>query len=425
MATDPLIDAWGPYRDAVRDYYEIAGPALGESRELASGSEIAEAERALQRVVEHSQTLTEVGEAQLRLTRDGGYDRVGVRLLAAGAVDIAVACESFRVCPDRPGADPVVMAVEPQALEETALDLLERADELFGGGDGVEPEDGGSSPRGGGRGGPDRPVAPMRGGGAPGFASEGLAMEGGAPPPLAGGSLDPEQLELLTAAEGSLDALLDAALDPGFAFASGAISGITAGFHISAAAEPVARLGDLAQRVGVIKRRLVRLLASGFQKLVGASGSTAQKLVGQGLGVIESKAVGLVERRLRDPFRGLLSWLIRCDDARADVEFAIEQEDTLASAEAARIAKELRKLTDAYGEEMLWTGRIAKWLSWAAPFISTLAVHVGGPLLVVGLNALGGGFVVYTLDVRVDGHGLPARVRSVVRIVNDELASLT
>ncbi len=425
MANDPLIDAWGAYRDTVRRYYDVVEPALGDDRELASGSEVADAERALQHVVECSQIVTEIGEAQLRLARDAEYDRVAVRLLAAGAVDIAVACEALRVCPDRPVEDPVVITEEPQPIEETALDLLERADGLFGrGDDSDDPEDDGTPPWDSGRDGPDRPVSPIIGGGAQRPGGEGPATESGTPAPLAGGSLDPGQLVLLAAAEESLDALLDAAVEPGVTFASGSISGITAGFHITAAAEPLATLGDLAQRVGVVKRRLVRLLASGFQKLAGASGCTSQQLVGQGLGAIEGRAFGFMERRLRNPFRGLLAWLTRCDGARADTELAIEQQDALSPQEADRIGRELRMLTDTYREEMVWTGRIGNWLSRAAPFISTLAVHVGGPLLVVGLNALGGGFVVYTLHVRVDGHGMPARVRSVVRVVNDELAGL-
>jgi hypothetical protein len=173
MAADPLTDAWRPYRDAVRGYYAIVGPALIEDRELDadSDSEVAEAERALQDVVERSQAVTEIGEAQLRLARDAEYDRVAVRLLAAGAVDIAVACEALRVCPDRPAADPALVTAERPARGEAALDLLARADELFDDGDGTEPEDDGKEPEDGGKGGEGGdPVKPVLGGGVVWFA---------------------------------------------------------------------------------------------------------------------------------------------------------------------------------------------------------------------------------------------------------------
>jgi hypothetical protein len=443
MAADPLTSAWRPYRDAVRDYYEIVGPALSEDRELDadSDSEVAEAERALQDVVERSQAVTEIGEAQLRLARDAEYDRVAIRLLAAGAVDIAVACEALRVCPDPPVADPAFITEEHQTPRETALDLLARADELFDDGDGTEPEDDGKEPEDGGKGGkPGDPVKPVLGGGLRKLESEEpvteggglavagrrqLASEGGDLAPLAGGCLDPEQIKLVEAIDERLKDLVGNAAEPGLKFASGAVSGITAGFHITAAAEPLERLGVLAKRVGVIKRRLVRLLASGFQKLMGVSGATSQRLVGQGLGVIEGEASDIVERRVLDRFRDLLGWLVRYQSALTDAESAIRQQQTLRSEDVAGIAQELWELTQMHHDEMVWTGRTATWLSWAAPFISTLAVPVGGPLLVVGLNALGAGFVIYTLDVRVDGHGLPARVRSVAQIVNDGLANLS
>jgi hypothetical protein len=419
MAADPLTYAWRPYRDAVDAYYKIVQSAVGDDRELGPDREVPEAERALQNVVERSQAMTEIGEAQLRLARDAEHDRVAARLLAAGAVDIAVACETLRVCPDRPVEDPTVITEERQTPGETALDLLAEANRLFGGGDDEEPDNGGGAPKR-----PTLPVAPKQGDGAQGLKSGDLATESSGPAQLAGGCLGPGQLTLSEATDDSLNALIHEAVEPGFKFASGAVSGITAGFHITAAAEPLERLGVLAQHVGVIKRRLVRLLASGFQKLVGASSVASQRLVGQGLGVIESRAFGLAGHRLRDPFRDLLGWLVRYESAKADAESAIAQQDTLGPEEADGIAEELEKLTRAYREEMIWTGRVAKWLTWAAPFISTLAVHAGGPLLVVGLNALGTGFVLYTLDVRIDGHGLPARVRSIVQIVNDELAHL-
>src|ERR1700728_1589732 len=147
MATDLLIDAWGDYRDAVIHYYsEIAQPALDEDRELLPDGEVGAANRALQHIVERSQLVTEIGEAQLRLSQDSSdYDLVALRLLAAGAVDVAVACETLRICPDPPAADPIFIVEGAHAPEQSALTLLEEADQLFGGDDGA-PRDSGSTP---------------------------------------------------------------------------------------------------------------------------------------------------------------------------------------------------------------------------------------------------------------------------------------
>ena len=126
MAADPLTSAWNHYSSAVCAYYEIVSPALGEDRELVAGGEVDEpAERALQAVVERSRVVTEIGERQLWFLWNAEYDRVAVRLLAAGAVDIAVACEACASVPDRPVADPRLHSRGAPACGESAIDLLE------------------------------------------------------------------------------------------------------------------------------------------------------------------------------------------------------------------------------------------------------------------------------------------------------------
>ncbi|HEY2630988.1 MAG TPA: hypothetical protein VGI26_01265 [Solirubrobacteraceae bacterium] len=424
-----MTDAWDPYRDAVYKYYKVAQPALNEERELIEDREVPAAERALQEVVERSRALTEIGEAQLRLSQDAEYDRVALLLLAAGAVDVAVACEGLRICPDHPVADPVFTTEEPETPER-ALGLLKEADELFGG-NGLEPEDDDPDPQAGG----SPPVA----GGEVVSAADGEGYEtsraeassadlqtgSGGPAPLAGGAVNPVQYKLIGTVSDSFDALIEGATEPGYKFATGSLLGTGGGFHITAGVEPLERLHTLARHVGVIKRRLVRLLASGFQKLLASSAAQSHQLIGRavaaGEGIAKDFAQGLLEAR----FGGLLGWLVRRDDAAHPAEEAIEQANALDTDSAADIERALEELTGSYHHQMKWAGNTAKWLSWASPFISTLAVHVGGPVLVVGLNAAGFGFVIYTLDVRIDGHGLPARVRSIVQIVTDDLAHLT
>jgi len=422
MSADLLTDAWGAYRDAVRSYYEeIAQPALEDDRILL---EVGAADRALQDVVECSETLTEIGEAQLRLSQ-GADDRIALRLLAAGAVDVAVACETLRICPDRPAADPVFAAEGIRAPEQTALELLNEADELFGGG-GVTPRGPGSQSGGG----PKFPVDDLEVSidvARPEY--RGMEAGGGGQASIAGGSIGLVHSELMTTASQSLDALIGDAVNPGLKFASGLFLGMGGGIHLAAMGEPLRRLHVLAERVGVIKRRLVRLLASGFQKLVSTCAAQSNQLIGRavaaGEGIAKDLAQDFVEGRFSNLFGGVLGWLVRRDDAAREAETLIGQAEALDADGALAVKRSLEELTDSYHDEMAWAGKTANWLSWASPFISTLAVHVGGPLLVAGLNAAGFGFVIYTLDVRVDGHGLPARVRSVVRILNDELAGLS
>jgi hypothetical protein len=413
MATESLIDAWGPYRDAIYGYYEIAADAVRGDRELED-EEIAEVDRALQGVVERSQALTEIGVAQLRLAVGPEYDRVAVRLLAAGAVDVAVACEALRVCPDSPGSDPVFVREEGDGLQETALELLAEADALFSNGGGVDPEgsdepdDGDDDPGG----------SPIVAGSSPLLPGDsGLTYGSGGLEPLAGGAVDPMRLKLLDAADRSFDKLTDAAAEPALKFTSGAISGIAGGFHLAATLDPFDKLTALAEAVGVVKRRVVRLLASGFRKLLGVSGQTSSDLVVRAIRIVETKAVKLVRPVVQRAVRDVLAWLVNCGAAKQGVEGVLLDPGALQGRGATSAEVALAGLTRAYASEMEWTAKVGQWLSWAGPFISTLAVHVGGPLLVVGLNAVGLGFVLYTLDVRVDGHGLPTRVSSVVQII--------
>ncbi|HEY3759515.1 MAG TPA: hypothetical protein VGL37_07115 [Solirubrobacteraceae bacterium] len=421
MATDLLIDAWGDYRDAVIHYYrEIAQPALDDDRELLPDREVAAADRALQHIVERSQLVTEIGEAQLRLSQGSSdYDLIALRLLAAGAVDVAVACEALRICPDPPAADPIFIVEGAHSPPQSALALLKEADQLFGDDDGA-PRDSGSTPIAPTR--PSASAAPLDFGDPETGETE---AESGGSVSIAGGAIDLAHDELIAAARQSLTKLIDDAAEPGLKFATGLFSGIAGGFHATAMVEPLQRLHTLAERVGVIKRRLVRLLASGFQKLFKTGAAQPDQLVGRAVtiseGVARDKAEDFAEGRLVGPFGDMLRWLVRCEDAGQAAESVIAPAEALDDQRVGDIRDALEELTDAYRNEMKWTGKTADWLSWAAPFISTLAVHVGGPLLVVGLNAAGFGFVIYTLDVRVDGHGLPARVRSVVQILNEEL----
>ena len=205
------------------------------------------------------------------------------------------------------------------------------------------------------------------------------ATEGGGLPAVAGGSFNPEQFRLLRAAEGSMNALLDDAVEPGLEFASGAVSGITAGLSHQSGGRTArtagvfgpARRGDQASVGTPARVRLPEARGSFPHERSAVRGRKSRRRHGQG-----------ARHRRTPPGRPVprpALWLIRCNEsARAEVEWAIGQREALQSDVVDGIAGESSKLARAYHGEMVWTDRVARWLSWAAPLISTLAVQVGG-----------------------------------------------
>lgn len=185
MASEPLIDAWVSYRDAVRQFYGVAGPAVDEQRTL-EGTEIEGADGALEQVVSYSQALTEIGLAQIEGRSDGEHDRTASLLLAAAAVDVAVACEALQVSPDPPAPDEAFAGLpDVDTPLESALVLLDEADGLFG-------------------------------------------QLG----PLAGAGGDPTRHELEQATSESFDSLVLEASDPTLRFALGLLAGLAHGIAI-------------------------------------------------------------------------------------------------------------------------------------------------------------------------------------------------
>jgi hypothetical protein len=378
MATEPLIEAWGPYRDAVRHFYGIAGQAIEEQRNL-EGAEIEAADDALDQVVSYSQALTEIGLAQIQERANREFDRTASLLLAAAAVDVAVACEALQVSPDPPAPDQVFGDVfDEDTPIESALRLLYEADGLFG------------------------------------------QLE-----PFAGASVDPTRHELKQATSDSFDSLVHEASDPTLRFALGLLAGLAHGIAIPPEAATLShRLEQLAEEAGRVKRHLVKLIASGYHKLVGVSGQEAEQLAQASAQFGVEQAAEALRRGVLHVVADLLGWFTRRRDAERDANAWIARPVLLQPRDAANITYQLTALTTAYKEQMKWTGRIAKWIARAAPVISTLAAPVGGPAVVAGLDAVGVGFVLYTLNVRVDGHGMPASVKSVVAILEDGVAHL-
>jgi hypothetical protein len=375
VAVDPLTQAWETYRGSVLRLYEVAGPALDERREL-SDAEIGRAARALEEAAAASQSLTDIGRALLEQTEDQDYDRVATRLLAAASVDVAVACEILQLAPERPEPDPLFDTEEPSP-DESPLALLEQADGLFGG----------------------------------------AATASGA-------EADPLRAELRDATLADLAKLVDDASDPAWKFATGVVTASVAGIHFPPHADPVKALGELSGKLRRIKRHIVKLLISGLEKLVGVSGKTARHLVSESERFVDRRVGDAVQRARQRLFAGLIGSIVGREAAEASIDTLIARPHDVYPPDAANVRFELEALTGAYADEMEWTGRIAKWISIGAPFISTLAVHIGGPLIVAGIDGIGAGFVVYTLDVRVGTHRLPAKVRSVVKIVEDGLEHL-
>jgi hypothetical protein len=378
MANEPFIDAWVSYGKAVRHFYDVAGPAVDERRTL-EGTEIDAAEAALEQVVSYSQALTEIGLAQIQERTDGEYDRTASLLLAAAAVDVAVGCEALQVSPEPPAPDQVFadLSDDDTALE-SALELLDEADGLFG-------------------------------------------QLG----PLAGAGVNPTRHELQQATSTSFDSLVHEASDPTLRFALGLLAGLAHGIAIPPEAATLSdKLEQLTEEAGRVKRHLVKLIASGYHKLVGVSGQEAEQLAQASAQFGIGQAAEALRRRVMRAVADLLGWLTRRPDAERDANAQIARPAVLQPPDAANITYQLTALTTAYTEQMKWTGRIAKWIARASPLISTLAAPVGGPAVVAGLDAVGVGFVLYTLNVRVDGHGMPASVKSVVAILEDGLAHL-
>jgi hypothetical protein len=388
MSVDQLRELWRAYRREIDRFYEIARPALAVGGVLDDDL-VPRADEALNEAAEYSQTLREVGEDALEradgdqreVSPEGrlgdGYDRAALLLTAAAAIDLAVAHDVLAVDPEPPDEAAPPMAGDlppapwswpgrtmPEGRVESIEELLTEADALL----------------------------------------DGMGL-------LAGAQPVPPHL-LRAECEQDLDELVSAATAPALGFGFNMIAEGAGMLANIAVAETMSGLDRTIERVGRLKRHAVKLLREGFAKL---------------LGIANEPSMEWALDRLRNAVTGGAELLLGGLAGRSAASLRIEQAIGLpgAALDTARVAGatgQLDELSAAYRQQMRWTARVATWLGRISPAIAVLAAHVGGVAIVFALDAVGLGFVLYTLTVRLDDRrlaavGLPTRVEGVVSIV--------
>lgn len=372
MASDALTNEWIGYRDAALRFYGVADPFLPLQRPL-EGQALDEANDALEECAGHSQNITKIGlgalpepgEKDRGSASDVNADRVATLLLAVAAVDAAVGYGALTVAPERPLDDPSLAdVVDPPT--ESPLEVIAQADLLFG------------SPSG---------------------------LVGGA-------GDDPIGEELLEYCHVSADQLVDQASTPALRFGGGLV---TAGIPLALppGGDAVVELEQVRAAAGRIRGHAIGLLASCFHKLIGLAGSNAQHLANQGIEFLERQAIRAAKKQLRKAFTSTLGRLAGRHSAQQRIEAQVNNAAAVTAYASAAVSYEVASLTSQHAQIAHRTTTAAKWVGHASPLIGALAT----PLVVVGLNALGVGFVLYMLDTRLGGHNLPSRVAGMVAIV--------
>jgi hypothetical protein len=359
VATDPLRSAWQSYRAAIDRFYSIAGSALEDGRLLEADDLAIEADAALESIGRYSVALREACEQLLVGRTDRGYDEIAVLLVAAAAVDTRVASDALRLSPEVLGVDERFTEAAGDA-ERTAAprdELLAEADALFAG---------------------DNRIA-------------------GAAPPS-------DREDLCNECIAALDGLVEDASKPALRFTFNMLT-FGADFGVAAV---IAQLNGLIGHAGVIKRRALQLLVEGLRKVIGPTGERAVEW-----------ALDLMERRLHQVGVDILGGIAARDRAEARLTQSIDAPPPWPSEALDSVSSEVRGLEAAYADQMKWTGRVATGIARAAPFVSTLAGPIVGPAVVIGVNLIGVGVVVYTLTIRIGIRPLPhpARVAGVVELV--------
>jgi hypothetical protein len=372
MAVDALTNEWIGYRDAALRFYGVADAAVSDQQSL-EGPALDAADDALERCAGHSQNITEIalgmlpapGEEDRGSVSDLDADRVVTLLLAVAAVDAAVGCSALAVAPERPLDDFGLADVE-DAPSESPFAVIAQADLLFG------------SPSG---------------------------LVGGA------GS-DPTREQLLEHCHVSADRLVDQASTPTLRFGGGLV---TAGIPLvlPPGGDAVTELERVRAAAGRIRQQAIGLLASCFHKLIGLAGESAQQLARRGISFLELQAIRAAKKQLRQAFTSVLGRLAGRHAALQRIDMRVNGAVEVPAQASAAVSYEVASLISRHAQIMDRTTTAAKWVRRASPLIGALAT----PLVVVGLDALGIGFVLYMLDTRLGGHNLPSRVAGMVAIV--------
>jgi hypothetical protein len=364
-------------------FYSVAGPFLREQRSLDidvadQAENAAEAEQALEDAVLSSERLADVAVEILvgADTEDHGYahdrtqERTETLLLAVAAVDAALAYSALSLSPGAPPPERAVAEGAADQLADSPYDTIAAADWLFG--------------------------------------SPGLEVVGG-------GGGDPTRDELRGECYASAERLINLASDPALSFSVGMITGALPAPLPQI--EPLVLLYGLAEEVGRIRGRALKFVASCFRKLAGMSDRGPKELAQVGVDCIGALRADVVQGRLKATFTSALGVVAGRGAAEAAIGELIHSAAHVSPDASARIRYEMASLTTAYVQMMDRASTTAKWLGRASPLIAVLAA----PAVPI-INGLGTGFVVYTLDVRLDGHeSVPSRVAGLVTIVRRNL----
>ena len=359
MVPSELNEQWQAYKEAFRAYEALARSPLDERREL-EGDEIDRADHALCDLAGRSERLAWRGIELLESATGEDREQISTLLVAVATADTAIACEALQLGPERPQADLEHYEAPAEAEVESTVRIVAEIDELFG-------------------------MAAAVGG--------------------SGG--DPTQEQLEDECREATDRLIGSAYEPALRFGGGVAAGglahlvLLPGLHI--ASDLVGHLERLERHLGRVKRQIVRLIAAGFRKLIGTAATRVDELADEAVKFFSDGALSEMGSVPRNVVERTLGFLCGRDMAEQKTSASIVGAWPMSASATAQIERELRDLTKAYGDQMTWAGRIAKLISYSAPFISTLAVQFGGPLLVLALDGVGLGFVLSTLRVKVTG----------------------
>lgn len=379
MATSELNQEWQAYKEAANRFYEVAEIPLAQDSQL-SDNEVERADQRLSAVAMHAERVTNSGILLFEHASGKSREEIATCLLAAAATDIAIACEALRLRQDPPTLGFALLRAIEDVETESAQVLIGEADPLFGLPVGAN--------------GPDT-----------------------VPPDAIGAAIDPDRTELLEYRDEAFDELVKSACAPAWRFATGMVSVGPEKLAMYTRVDPLGLLGQLRYVAGRIKRPIIKLLREGFRKLLGASQAKSTDLVREGADFLKSQVVETVRATVQSAFASLLGSAAGRSDAERETEALINNSRVLTDQVTAGVRSDLRDLSKAYADQMKRMDTIAKLISHASPFISTLAAPVGGPLLVAALDGIGVGFVVGSLRVKVTGRLLAQDVDGVVTIV--------
>jgi hypothetical protein len=377
MATRALDEQWQAYKEAFWAFDGLARDRPDADQEFKR-DEIGPVDHALCELAGRSERLASNGIELLQGATDEDRERISTLLIAVATADLAIASEALQLGPERPQPDPEFVEVAAGIEVESARTIVASVDELFG------------------------PSAALGG--------------------LSGGEAITTQQELLQECGLAMDQLVGSAYDPALRFGLGAASVGVAHLVMPAVFDLgtnlVTHLERLERKVGWVKRHVVRLIATAFRKLIGVAAKKSDELADEATKFLVDHMPGNIRNIARQALETLLSRVGGREMAERGLTIVIAAADGLTPQVAADICQDMQGLTSSYAEQMIWTQRIAKLVSFSAPFISTLAAPIGGPLLVVALDGIGMGFVVTTLRARVTGRLAGQDFNGVVTIVN-------